>query len=404
MKKYFVLISVILLAWSASPTPTKAQEPTPFNATGTVTGRIINQNKGTSVTDNLEVMLHILDEQYVGLDMLHAQSQSDGTFRFTGVAMGPGRLYAVMATFDEVVYSSNTASPQGGSNDLVLDVPVYETTPDLSAVQIDQMHILFNFATDGLETTEIYALSNSGNRTVKAAVTLDDGKIAALRFPLPEKADFIFFQPDEQDRFIKFQGGFADSAPVLPGPQTDRFTVKYLVPFLEGQTYSFTAPLNIKTMDFLLPKGTGVSLAGKGLVGPQPISVDSGAAFIVYSYSEISAGQTVKVTFSGKPVLGSQSRSNNQALPLALGGGLLGLVMVGVGIWWRFRPEDVLDEEHETDANSREPTLDDLITQIAHVDGAFERGELDKEKYHRERNYLHEQAKCVMDEQERPKA
>ena len=50
---------------------------------------------------------------------------------------------------------------------LDLDVPVYETTKDLSNIHVDQMHVLFDVSPDGLETKELYILSNLGDRTVK---------------------------------------------------------------------------------------------------------------------------------------------------------------------------------------------------------------------------------------------
>lgn len=400
MKKYLILICLIMLAWSSSPTATRAQAPTPLPASGEVTGTIVNQNQGTIVTEILEVMLHIWDEQYVELGMLHAQSQPDGTFQFSEVPLEPGRLYGVMATYKDVLYYSNTVPAVDGSNQLELDVPVFETTTDLSAVQIDQMHILFNFATDGLETTEIYLLSNLGQRTVKDAVTLQDGQAAALRFPLPTDADFIFFQPNEQNRFIKFPSGFADTAPVRPGEQIEQHTVNYLVPLTQVQTYTYTAPLNIKSLNFLLPQEDGVSLAGDGLTGPQQRTLASGVSYKVYSYSDIASGQTIKVTFSGKPVSGSQPQSHNQALPLALGGGLLGLVMAGVGIWWWLKPGDVADDEKGMDGYPEESTFNDLIAQIARLDEAFERKELEEGKYHQERKLLREQAKSILDQEE----
>jgi hypothetical protein len=103
-------------------------------------------------------------------------------------------------------------------------------------------------------------------------------------------------------------------------------------------------------------------------------------------------------------VLGSQSRSSNSTLPLALGGGLLGLAMIGVGVWWWRRPEDVAGEDNEMDAKTGATTFDDLITQIAQLDETFDRGELDEGIYHRERRRLREQAKSMLDQQERPKA
>lgn len=400
MKKYFLLLTILVWAWGATPQGTRAQEPTPEAATGVVTGQIFDQNKSAVVAKSQEVMLHVWDESYQELGMLHAQSQPDGIYRFSAVDLVPGRFYAVMTTFDDVVYSSTTVPAPADSNELKLDVPVYETTSDPSTLQIDQMHVLFDLATDGLDTTEIYIISNSGERTVKDAITLADGKKASLRFPLPAKADFVFFQPDEQDRFIKYSGGFADTAPVQPGEQSDQLSVKYLVPFDQEQTYSFTAPLDIKMMNFLLPKDKGVSVQGTGLAGPQPYTSESGVAYQVYSYGDISAGQTISLTFTGKPAQGSQPRSSNSTLPLALGGGLLGLAMVGVGIWWRVKPEDEPDEGEETDADPAEGTLDDLITQIARLDQAFERGELDEGEYQLERKRLREQARVQLDQRE----
>ncbi|MFH1906085.1 MAG: hypothetical protein ABIL11_01665 [Chloroflexota bacterium] len=401
MKKYFVvLMTVILFAWSVSPTAANAQTPTPPAATGEVTGVIVNQNQGTIVAESLEVMLHIWDEEYVELGMLHAQSQPDGTFRFTEVALEPGRLYAVMTIYDDVAYYSNTVPAVDGSSQLELDVPVYETTTDLSAVQIDQMHVLFDFAEDGLETTEIYIFSNQGERTVKDAVTLDDGQPATLRFPLPVDADFIFFQPDQQDRFVKFTGGFADTYPLMPGEGSAQIMVTYLTPFHDDYFYTYTAPVNIQAINFLLPEDVGVTLQGAGLSSSQPMTLNNGSSYLVYSYTGIGAGQTVQVSFSGKPQLKGENAYGTKTLPLALGGILLGLAMIGVGIWWWRRPEDDTDEETAMDIPSSERTLDDVISEIARLDDSHERGEVDEKEYRLQRARLRGEAKALLDRSE----
>lgn len=400
MKKYLILlIAGLLFAWIASPANVLAQTGTP-PPSGEVSGRIINQNQGVVVTESLEVMLHIWDQNDAAINMLHAQSMPDGTFRFTGVALQPQYFYAVMATFDGVTYQSKALSPTDGSDRLELDVPVYETTTDTSAIQVEQLHILFNFAEDGLETTEIYLLSNAGKRTVKDAVKLDDGTPATLRYPLPSDADYIFFQPDEGDRFIKFPGGFADTFPILPGEQVDQHAVKYMVPYSQGQTYSYTAPLNIKAMNFLLQENAGVLLKGDGLAGPEPVTLDNGVSYVIYSYSDVHAGQTISVTFSGKPALGAKSQPDNLTLPLALGGGLLGLVTIGAGLWWWRKPGDDMDEDEEPDSQSDETALDKLIGEIARLDEAHERGKLDEREYRRERTQLRREAKKMLDRQE----
>jgi hypothetical protein len=397
-KPYFLFLFVLFIIWSASPSDANAQAQNPPAATGDVTGKIVNQNTGSIVLQSLEVMLHIWDEKYVELNMLHGQSQTDGAFQFTEVDLKPGQLYGVMAIFDDVIYVSDTVPAANGSNHLELTVPVYETTTDLAAVKIDQMHVLWNFASDGLETTEVYILSNTGERTVKDAVTLEDGQLATLRFPLPADADFIFFQPDTQDRFIKLPGGFADTSPLMLGQGSGQISVKYLTPFQENHIYTYTATVDILAINFLLPENTGVTLHGDGLSAPQLTNLNNDRAYLVYSFTNISAGQTVQVTFSGTPNLEVKNSTGNTAAPLALGGLLLGLAMVAAGFWWWRRPEVEGDPDEESSAgvSTSERTLDEVITEIARLDEAFEQGSLAEEEYHQERFLLRQKAKSIL--------
>ncbi|HLA08256.1 MAG TPA: hypothetical protein VJ022_12470, partial [Anaerolineales bacterium] len=245
-KTAFYLLIGLLVVSAVTMRPVLAQTETPpAGALGKVMGTIINQNTGTVVAEEMDVMLHVLDQDLADAGMLHGQSQSDGTFLFTDVAFDEQLQYAAMTAYDGVTYFSETTPADMNSMQVALDVPVYESTSDLAGVQVDQMHVLFNFAEDGLETKEIYILSNSGERTVKDVYKLEGDKSATFKFPLPSGADFIFFKPDDQDRFVKFDGGFADTYPILPGTRSAQIMVNYLVPFSEEGTYSYTAPLNI---------------------------------------------------------------------------------------------------------------------------------------------------------------
>jgi len=392
MKRYFFLpLLALALLWAASPSPVIAQTDSPPEdaAAGVVLGKIINQNKGNLVTGSLDVMLHIWDQQYVDLGMEHGKSEADGTFKFSNVVFDPQRLYAVMATFEKVTYYSDTVPGPADSKEIELTVPVIETTSDPTAAQIDQLHLLFDFVEDGMETTEIYVLSNLGERTVKEAVILDDGQPATLRFPLPSDADFIFIQPDGQDRFIKFPGGFADAYPLLPGESSGQFMVQYLVPFSSGRTYTYTAPINAQAINFLLPADSGVTLEGKGLSNPQPYTLEDGSSYQFYSLGSLRAGETIKVSFKGRPKVASSKMANNPTLPLALGGIILGLTMVGVGFWWWRKPEERILMENETASLDREhSTFDDIITKIVYLDEANEKGMIEPEEHKRQRQKL----------------
>ena len=233
MKRIFLPVLILLFAFSSYATrPALAQDDSPpAGPSGQVRGTVINRNSGEVVTERLEVMLHILDQDMVDKGMEHGQSQPDGTFVFPDVPFDANTQFAVMATYDGVSYFSETIPADMTSMQVSIDMPVYETTKDLAAVQIDQMHVLFEFSPDGLETKELYIISNTGERTVKDVYDLGDDKFAVLQFPLPEDADFIFFKPDDQDRFVKLDGAFADTYPILPGDQPAQIMTSYLLPY-----------------------------------------------------------------------------------------------------------------------------------------------------------------------------
>jgi len=235
-----LLIALAMSVLAAHPVSAQTDTP-PTGPTGEVTGKIINQNTGKMVSEPLDVMLHVLDQNYADVGMLHAQSLADGTFLFEDAPFDANLQYAVMATFEGVTYFSDVVPVDTTSMEVNVDVAVYESTSDLTNVQVDQMHVLFNFAEDGIETKEIYILSNAGEWTVKDVYQLDADKTATLEFPLPSDADFVFFKPDDQDRFVKLDGRFADTYPLLPGTNSAQIMINYLVPFTDGRSYNYTA-------------------------------------------------------------------------------------------------------------------------------------------------------------------
>ncbi|MDP1715687.1 MAG: hypothetical protein Q8L41_13170 [Anaerolineales bacterium] len=395
-KTAFYLLIGLLVVSAVTTRPVLAQtERPPAGALGKVMGTIINQNTGTVVAEEMDVMLHVLDQDFTDAGMLHGQSQSDGTFLFTDVAFDEQLQYAVMATYDGVTYFSETTAVDLTSMQVALDVPVYESTSDLAGVQVDQMHVLFNFAEDGLETKEIYILSNNGERTVKDVYKLEGDKSATFKFPLPSGADFIFFKPDDQDRFVKFDGGFADTYPILPGTRSAQIMVNYLVPFSEEGTYSYTAPLNIARMNLLIEQDANMSLQGRGLAGPEQMALQDGKSYLIYSYSDLRAGQTVEVSFSGQ-VNSEDKMVKEPTIPLASGAAFLGIAMIGFGVWWWRRPGNDQGEDDEIDVQAGGTTLDELIAEIARLDEEHERGSLSSEEHQHQRQELMQRAKRLL--------
>jgi hypothetical protein len=394
MKKTAFFLLLVLMALSAvMARPVLAQTETPpVGPTGKVTGTIVNRNSGKLVSESLEVMLHILDQDLAELDMKHSQSQPDGKFAFTEVPFDASMQYAVMAIFDGVTYVSDTTPANMTSLQTAMDVPVYDSTSDPASMQVDQMHVLFGIAEDGLEIKEIYAFTNTGERTVKDVYKLEGDKFATLKFPLPADADFIFFNPEDKDRFVKFSGGFADTYPVLPG-ESSQIMVSYLVPYSGEKTYTYMAPLNIARINFLMPDQVNISLKGSGLIGPESVNLQDKGSYLIYSYTDLKAGQTVSVSIGGKTDSAPSNRKSNN--PFAIGAAFLGLFAIGAGVWWWRRPDDT--DEETGNRPDAEMDLDQTINEIARLDEVHEKGEIDEEEYCESRDVLRRKAKALLD-------
>jgi hypothetical protein len=391
----FVLIFLASFGVQSAAAQTEVP-PTPAGPIGQVTGTLVNRNTGKLVSESLEVMLHVLDKDFVDQNMLHAQSDTDGTFIFEDVPFAEGLQFAVMTVFDGATYTSETVPVDMTSLKVAVEVPVYESTPDLSALQVEQMHVVFDLAEDGLETKEIYVVSNPGDRTVKDAFQLEDGKTATLEFPLPSDADYIFFKPDDQDRFVKLNGGFAETYPIPPGTQSTQFMVTYLVPYSGERAYAYTAPMAIAQMNFLLPDQGRLALEGAGLMGPEAMSLPNGGSYQMYTYPDLKAGQTVSFTITGRSAVPAAG-TTNVSTSIGVGAAILGLLIIGGGlIWWR-RNNGVREEDEGTESGSE---FDRTVNEIARLDEAHERGELDEVQYREERQVLRERARALLEQLE----
>ena len=136
---------------------------------------------------------------------------------------------------------------------------------------------------------------------------------------------------------------------------------------------------------------SGVALEGQGLSGPQPYNLQNGKSYQLYTYENISAGESVQVAFKGKPVIASTTGTSNSTLPLALGGVILGLTMVGVGFWWWRRPDGhELTESETTDLglDLEHSTFNEIIAEIARLDDANEQGLIEPGEHKQQRQKL----------------
>lgn len=403
-KQPLILLFVLVLLLATS-IPANAQTGTPPDGTpegriGEVKGNIVNRSPGASISESVDVMMHIWNQNYDSKGMLHGQSEPDGSFRFTDVSFEPDLLYAVMAAYEGASYFSEPVMLNDDETTLEFEVHVYETTTDLSNTQIDQVHVIFYFVQGGLKVAEIYILSNLGEYTVKDAVMLDDGGTATLRFPLPENAANVSYNSNDNNRFVQYSGGFADTSPLIPGNSSDRIMVSYVLPYEDQLSYTFNPPLVTNGVKFLVIQEPGIKLEGEELVFDGTQTMQDGTTFDVYSHEELQPGDSVKVTLSGQPttsvsgMVGDKSTSpafQTSSREIGIGGIILGLALIVAGVWWWRKPTDIHSDEEEAGTDQ-----DELVTGIILPEYTVESGDSKRDELAIQEAVLQQQVKTAV--------
>ncbi|MFQ5433867.1 MAG: hypothetical protein ACE5FD_03235 [Anaerolineae bacterium] len=396
----YMIMSVLVVLITAVPVLAQSDE----DVIGVVTGQILNQTDTDIVPDGVDVMLHAWDQDFNEKIMLNGQSEADGTFQFDDVTMNPEWLYAVMLTYQDVLYYSEPAPLSGDLTSLTIDVPIYETTTDTSQVQIERQHIFFDTAQGGLMVGEVYILSNSGDKTIAGAGG-DDGTLSPLQFSLPEDATGVSFEGAGDGRFLLTPGGFVDTAPLRPGAGSSQIVVRYVLPYTDGMPYAYTAQWPVNEINFLVPESLGLSLSADNLTDEGLRDLGNGEKIGIFSYGSLNVGESLAVTLSGalvSPPVAIESDSQaaeSAAQPdsqaaIAIGIVVLGLAFIGVGFWWYRQP----DEAEELEAPVDDVDFKELVTQIALLDEAHDRGEIAYDVYEAQRSALRHQAQLAMAE------
>jgi hypothetical protein len=307
-------------------------------------------------------MLHVWDSNGQEMLMQHGQAEADGTFRFEDIDFHQTFVIAIMSTYQGVSYYSDTVNIQTGDNSLTMQGRVYETTNDLASISIEQLAVFLYMENGQLGITQFYLLSNSGELTVKDAVTLPRDRTGTLKFHLPDEAQNVRFGNDSTgNRYVLMAGGFADTAPIPPGEGTSEIAVGYIQPFTGELSYEYIAPVTVGEINFLVLEDPGLSLEGSDLTPDGEQILQDGSKFLVYTAPSMQAGQKIQFIIRGEATALVQqdivplesvaiSKSKNSSrLGIGIGVGALGLALTGVGVFlWRRNGYE--EEETEEDA------------------------------------------------------
>ena len=410
-----VIPSLLILLTFVGRISAQSETPSEADRTGTVTGQVTNGTEGGEAPGDLAVMLHAWDEAGETV-MLDGAADSSGAFRFEAVPMKDGWVFAAMLSYKDVTFYSDGIEVQSGRNEVTLPLTLYETAADATPVYISQLHTLLDFTPGEVVINEIYILSNPTDRAIVGGLTLADGKAATLQFALPAAANKLKFEGENSGtRFVITPGGFADTGVVLPGEDTAQVMLTYTLPYSSGIAISHTINYPVEATSVMLRADSGATLSGKGLGKATRQEVAPGAVFDIYPGNPLAPGDSLTVTLTGEPTYsaangmsGAMAESvepvantiaDRWGIPAA--GALLGLAMIGFGIWWWRRSADRAEAEDESPAEWWE-----TLRAIAVLDEAHEQGQVSDGEYRTRRAELQTQARALLQamEQARPKS
>jgi mono/diheme cytochrome c family protein len=342
--------------------------------TATIRGTVTNATPAGKIPDGLKVTLKGYDGDLEALSQ-EGRLDASGAFAFDAIEIVPGRLFVVLAEHQGLSYASEVAHLLPAQASLDLPITIHDATESTQDLVVERLHTLFDFSIEGaVRVIELWVLSNAGDTTIAPP----DG----IAVTLPEGAtDLQFENGIVGQRFLPTETGFVDMDPIGPGQGSGELVFSYSLPY--ERRLDFEQPVNypVRAVVMLSPE-PGPKLQADGLqdMGEREIST---GVIRSYGLGPLAAGESLRVTLSGRPAASSATGSLPPNLGIAIGLAAVGLALIAAGLFW-FRPRRETPEPQGQEASEREERLD----AIARLDDEFEAGRIAEADYHSQREAL----------------
>jgi hypothetical protein len=253
--------------------------------------------------------------------------------------------------------------------------PSSESTNDFTLLKMNQVHVYSDFATQGqAQFIEIYAFTNTSNQTV--IISSDGVTIPFIKFP--KGAQNTGYEPDPNSAQLVAAGkGIAAPPSNDPYAIVAFFTLPYSGQLEIKQPFGINAP----SVVLLMPEGinvTGSQLTDNGTVAIQNNNYQE------FSASGFRTGDVLDFTVNGMPQ--TAFSANNLPQILFIGAVVLGLILIGAGIWFFFRNQKNAPEEDEDEFESADEVMDAILA----LDDLHRAGKINEEAYQGRRAELKE--------------
>jgi hypothetical protein len=264
-------------------------------------------------------------------------TDASGAFRFEGLPTGTDYVYVVAVNYASVDYLSDSVQVASDSPVATIELPVYETTTDASAIKVvlDHLAVQVNKDTQTIQVLNYVKLHNGGDRTLVAeGANTMTSQPAALYLPLPNGATNI--APMEgltQENLSLTDNALADSTAFPPGDR--EVVVGYDLPY-SSASYLLERGVTYPTdkLAVLMPVGTQL-IDSAQLPNREEVEMQ-GTKYLVISGEGLAVGTPVQLALSGLPKADSGGIGADALRPLVVV--IAVLALVGTLVYWRLRP------------------------------------------------------------------
>jgi mono/diheme cytochrome c family protein len=377
--------------------PPSAEAPAAINpfagGAGVVSGRVINGTAGAGLPEGLLVRLRAFDMNADFIDAITTTVAADGSFHFEGIDPTLPVQLEPLVVYQDVSYFGDldaaiTLAPEQPEADV--NITVYETTDDASAVRVERLHVVFDFAPDRAQVAELYILSNDADRVYVG--TLETG---TLRLSVP--ADALSFQPGgDPERYLTLADGIADTIPIPPGASTAESVLIYELAYDGELELSRPMPFDASVVNVFVPD-VGIAVSSDDLRPGGPFQAQN-TTFQTYLADDLAAGDRLTLRLSGEPEISSAPTTTsphrpggpNQAQSIAIGALALAVAVALSFLYWQGR----LSLRLRPAAQDRQSAL---LQAIADLDDAWATGQVKDEPYRARRARLKEELLELME-------
>ena len=309
----------------------------------------------------------------------------DGTYVFD-VELIESQIYLTEVEINGMSYQSEFAVAPAGASELVLEpIVVYSTTEDYNVLNLEEMQIYFDFASETPLIYSVYFFANSSEETLLVqAVQGEDIAFASF----PEGTTGMGYETTNDS--APFISTGIENVFAMPPTETPYGLIAFAtIPNSEEIQIKLPVKLSTDTITIHLPEGmtaTGSTLTDGGIQNME------GTNFHIYTAAPVAQDGTLEFTLSGKPETVAKQPDITQNQTVLIGVGALGITLILAGVFMYLRDKKKQTEEgEEGEEDDDDDQLDDtesIMDAIIAIDELHRAGKISDEAYKKRREEL----------------